>query len=45
MNVLKWIEELKNNTDPDVVIFLVGNKLDKVEKRPMSRRVKIEQAK
>lgn len=27
-NILKWISDLKENTDPEVVIFLVGNKLD-----------------
>lgn len=43
-NVLKWIEELKNNTDPDVVIFLVGNKVDEVLKRPDKRKVTYQEA-
>ena len=27
-NVIKWLKELKANAEPDVVIMLVGNKVD-----------------
>ncbi|KRX10643.1 P-loop containing nucleoside triphosphate hydrolase [Pseudocohnilembus persalinus] len=30
-NVTKWMEELKLQAEPDIVIMLVGNKLDKVD--------------
>jgi GTPase SAR1 family protein len=30
----KWIEDLKEQANEDIVIFLVGNKLDLVEKNP-----------
>jgi len=38
-NCLKWMEELRQNAEPDIVIMLVGNKLDLVEKDPSSRQV------
>ena len=43
-NVVKWMEELKYNADPDIVIMLVGNKLDLVESNPQMRKVKAEEA-
>ena len=27
-NLDKWIKELKENADPDVIVMLVGNKVD-----------------
>merc|ERR1719461_1577743 len=30
-NCLKWMEELRQNAEPDIVIMLVGNKVDLVE--------------
>ena len=33
-NVRKWVKILKENTDLDIVIYIVGNKLDIVQKFP-----------
>merc|ERR1712151_387145 len=30
-NCLKWMEELRQNAEPDIVIMLVGNKVDLVQ--------------
>eukprot|EP00444_Apocalathium_aciculiferum_P023171 CAMPEP_0183435902 /NCGR_PEP_ID=MMETSP0370-20130417/68913_1 /TAXON_ID=268820 /ORGANISM="Peridinium aciculiferum, Strain PAER-2" /LENGTH=228 /DNA_ID=CAMNT_0025623173 /DNA_START=77 /DNA_END=764 /DNA_ORIENTATION=- len=38
-NCSKWMEELRQNAEPDVVIMLVGNKVDEVEKDPSCRQV------
>mmetsp|Transcript_82451 Transcript_82451/g.229801 ORF Transcript_82451/g.229801 Transcript_82451/m.229801 type:complete len:217 (+) Transcript_82451:169-819(+) len=38
-NCLKWLEELKQNAEQNIVIMLVGNKVDLVEKDPMARQV------
>lgn len=38
-NCLKWMEELRQNAEPDIVIMLVGNKVDLVEKDPSARQV------
>lgn len=38
-NCLKWLEELRQNADPNIIIMLVGNKLDLVEKDPSARQV------
>eukprot|EP00929_Paragymnodinium_shiwhaense_P043956 TRINITY_DN2255_c0_g1_i1.p1 TRINITY_DN2255_c0_g1~~TRINITY_DN2255_c0_g1_i1.p1 ORF type:complete len:217 (+),score=54.56 TRINITY_DN2255_c0_g1_i1:103-753(+) len=38
-NCLKWMEELRQNAEPDIAIMLVGNKLDIVEKDPQARQV------
>lgn len=35
-NVRKWICELKDNTDKNIAIILVGNKCDLIEKREVS---------
>ena len=35
----RWMEELREQAEPDIVIMLVGNKLDLVEKQPDSRKV------
>jgi len=38
-NCSKWMDELMQNAEPDIVIMLVGNKADLVEKDPSSRQV------
>jgi Rab family protein len=38
-NCMKWMEELRQNAEPDIVIMLVGNKVDLVEKDTGSRQV------
>jgi Rab family protein len=38
-NCLKWMEELRQNAEPDIVIMLVGNKVDLAEKDPSVRQV------
>jgi len=38
-NCSKWMDELRQNAEPDIVIMLVGNKVDLVEKDPSSRQV------
>ena len=43
-NVKKWLEELREHADPDIIIMLVGNKLDLVEDRTESRAVPLESA-
>eukprot|EP00746_Dinoflagellata_sp_MGD_P041538 gnl/MRDRNA2_/MRDRNA2_20044_c0_seq1.p1 gnl/MRDRNA2_/MRDRNA2_20044_c0~~gnl/MRDRNA2_/MRDRNA2_20044_c0_seq1.p1 ORF type:complete len:217 (-),score=50.53 gnl/MRDRNA2_/MRDRNA2_20044_c0_seq1:37-687(-) len=35
----KWMEELRQNAEPDIVIMLVGNKVDLVDKDPGVRQV------
>jgi len=43
-SVLRWMEELKTQADPDIVIILVANKVDLVEKDRTLRRVDSERA-
>mmetsp|Transcript_12907 Transcript_12907/g.34640 ORF Transcript_12907/g.34640 Transcript_12907/m.34640 type:complete len:214 (-) Transcript_12907:171-812(-) len=38
-NCQKWMEELRQNAEPDIVIMLVGNKVDLVEKDASARQV------
>eukprot|EP00441_Pelagodinium_beii_P028096 CAMPEP_0197661962 /NCGR_PEP_ID=MMETSP1338-20131121/51773_1 /TAXON_ID=43686 ORGANISM="Pelagodinium beii, Strain RCC1491" /NCGR_SAMPLE_ID=MMETSP1338 /ASSEMBLY_ACC=CAM_ASM_000754 /LENGTH=215 /DNA_ID=CAMNT_0043239617 /DNA_START=64 /DNA_END=711 /DNA_ORIENTATION=- len=38
-NCMKWMEELRQAAEPDIVIMLVGNKVDLVEKDPSARQV------
>ncbi|CAE8632630.1 unnamed protein product, partial [Polarella glacialis] len=38
-NCLKWLEELRQNAEPNIIIMLVGNKVDLVEKDPTARQV------
>lgn len=38
-NCLKWLEELRQNGEPNIVIMLVGNKVDLAEKDPTARQV------
>ncbi|EPR58083.1 Rab11b [Toxoplasma gondii ME49] len=44
LNASKWLEELRQNSEPDIVIMMVGNKLDLVEKDPTARDVPYELA-
>ena len=39
LSLKRWITELKEITDSDITIMLVGNKLDLVEKNSSSRKV------
>ena len=43
-NVKKRVEELRSHADPDIVIMLVGNKVDLVEAAPAERQVPTEAA-
>lgn len=43
-NCAKWMEDLRTNAEPDVVILLVGNKEDLAEKDPAARQVYYEAA-
>ncbi len=43
-SVKKWMEEVKEHAEPDIVIMLVGNKLDICEKTPSERKVSNERA-
>lgn len=38
------MEEVKEHAEPDIVIMLVGNKLDICEKQPQERKVSTERA-
>merc|ERR1719379_2133352 len=38
-NCMKWMEELRQNAEPDIVIMLVGNKVDLAEKDAAARQV------
>jgi len=38
------MEEVKEHAEPDIVIMLVGNKLDLCEQKPMERKVSTERA-
>jgi Rab family protein len=44
LSVKKWMEEVKEHAEPDIVIMLVGNKLDACEKNPLERKVSAERA-
>ena len=37
MNIEKWLNDIKTQSNPDVKIFLVGNKADLLEKRKITR--------
>ena len=43
-NVRVWIESLKYQAEPEIVIILVGNKIDLCEKNPQMRKVTKEEA-
>lgn len=38
------MEEVKEHAEPDIVIMLVGNKLDICEKSPLERKVSFDRA-
>ena len=40
----KWLTELKDHAEPDIVVVLVGNKVDLVEDKVQERKVSIEEA-
>jgi small GTP-binding protein len=44
LHVKKWLEELKDHAEPDIVIVLVGNKVDLVEDHIEERKVTVEEA-
>eukprot|EP00922_Rhytidocystis_sp_ex-Travisia-forbesii_P055343 GHVS01081949.1.p1 GENE.GHVS01081949.1~~GHVS01081949.1.p1 ORF type:complete len:251 (+),score=49.55 GHVS01081949.1:216-968(+) len=44
LDASKWLEELRQNAEPDIVVMLVGNKVDLVEKEPADRAVTYEAA-
>ena len=44
-DVQEWIDRLKDKADPDVVMVLVGNRAELVEKDPLLRKVPVEKAK
>lgn len=44
LNVKRWLEELKEHADPDIIIMLVGNKYDLVEDKPQTRAVPVDTA-
>ena len=41
-NCKRWLEDLKGNAEPDIVVMLVGNKLDLVERNEAARQVTTE---
>lgn len=43
-SVKRWVEELRDHAEPDIVIMLVGNKTDLVERYPEQREVTTESA-
>eukprot|EP01016_Furgasonia_blochmanni_P043219 TRINITY_DN5830_c0_g1_i1.p1 TRINITY_DN5830_c0_g1~~TRINITY_DN5830_c0_g1_i1.p1 ORF type:complete len:252 (+),score=21.54 TRINITY_DN5830_c0_g1_i1:79-834(+) len=43
-NVRRWIDDLKNMAEPDIVILLVGNKVDIVQTDSSARRVQQSEA-
>ncbi len=38
-NVSRWIEDIKCTAEPDLIIMLVGNKLDLINKDSSARKV------
>jgi len=40
-SVKRWVEELRDHAEPDIVIMLVGNKTDLVETNPDLREVQV----
>ena len=36
-NVSRWVEDVKNNSNKDVIMVLVGNKCDMIPERMVSR--------
>jgi Rab family protein len=44
INAAKWLDDLRENAEPDIIIMLVGNKTDLCEKNPNCRKVPTETA-
>ena len=44
LNAKRWMEELRASAEPDCVIYLVGNQVDRVEMNPALRMVQYETA-
>ncbi len=44
INAKRWMEELKASAEPDCVMCLVGNQVDRVEMNPALRQVTKERA-
>lgn len=44
INAKRWMEELRDHAEPDIVIMLVGNKIDMCDRNPSARRVSQENA-
>lgn len=44
INAKRWMEELRASAEPDCVIYLVGNQVDRVEMNPSLRQVPTEVA-
>ena len=44
LSIKKWIDEVKEHAEPEIVIMLVGNKLDLCEVQPAERKVSREYA-
>lgn len=42
-DVSRWIEDIKNMAEPDLIILIVANKIDLVNKDPSMRRVSREE--
>ena len=42
-NVKRWMEELRDNAEPDIAIMLVGNKVDLCDRNASIRRVPTQQ--
>ena len=40
----RWMEELRDHAEPDIVIMLVGNKIDLLEKNTENRKVSVDTA-
>ncbi|KEG04980.1 ras-related protein Rab-11B, putative [Plasmodium vinckei vinckei] len=43
LNISKWLEEIRQNSEKDIVIMLVGNKVDLAEEDETKRKVTYEQ--
>ncbi len=44
INAKRWMEELRASAEPECVIYLVGNQIDRVEMNPGLRQVTKEKA-
>ena len=44
-NLSRWTTELRAKAEPDIIIMLVGNKVDLVQKNPEARAISTEEAK